>query len=250
MPSLSDEAIIIKAVPCGESDLILHLQTAENGKRAAIAKGAKRSRKRFSGALQPFTRIRIVLDTRRTRKLDRLEDAEAVDSFPEIREDLSKICLASYFVELCDCLILEGQPLPEVYQLLRFFLERLKRAAASPKHLIFFELRLLDLLGHGPDFRHDSDSGRPLQGAALFDPARLTFHPASGEGFAGRFVSVGEETRLAMESASRVPFAELSKVRMNAGMIAEALGITRAFLASILPRQPKSRAMVDAELFS
>jgi len=61
---LSTPALVLRTRPFGESDRIVTLLTEQHGKVAGIAKGAKNSRRRFAGTLEPFVLIRAVFRQR------------------------------------------------------------------------------------------------------------------------------------------------------------------------------------------
>ena len=54
------EAIVLRSLRYGEADRILHLYTATRGRVGAIAKGVRRTRSRFGGRLEPFSRVRLI----------------------------------------------------------------------------------------------------------------------------------------------------------------------------------------------
>ena len=64
-PHLKLRAIVLRTVDYGESDRVVTLLTAERGKLAAFARGARASRRRFGGALEPFTLLAVEARERR-----------------------------------------------------------------------------------------------------------------------------------------------------------------------------------------
>ena len=75
MATLHTEALVLRAVDFGESDRILHLLVPDGGRLTAIAKGARRSVKRFAGGLDLFQQLRVQLDRRRRAGMARLDHA-------------------------------------------------------------------------------------------------------------------------------------------------------------------------------
>ncbi len=79
MPALSSEAIILQSKPTGESDLVVDFLSPDLGRLKGIAKGAKKSKKRFIHCLEPLSRSRLELfekpsqglDSNRFRRIDR-----------------------------------------------------------------------------------------------------------------------------------------------------------------------------------
>jgi len=168
------EALVLRAVDFGESDRIVHLLTPDAGRVTAIAKGAKRSQRRFPGTLDVFNRLRVQLAARRRPgTLARLEHARLLDFHPGLRTRPARFALACYLVELLDRLAPEGAGGPEAARLYRFAadaLRALEAAAPDARLRVLLELRALDALGLRPELRHCVRCGRePADGdASLF----------------------------------------------------------------------------------
>lgn len=143
------EAIILRLTDYGEADRIVSLFTLEQGKVQGIARGAKRSRKRFAGALDPFAHLKLQLQL--GGSLATLLSADIVDIFPGIRGDLAKIGTAAYACELVERLTPDEEPNPRLFRLLYCYLQRLDTAPLSPSDRRFFAVNLLKILGYQPE---------------------------------------------------------------------------------------------------
>jgi DNA repair protein RecO (recombination protein O) len=75
------EALVLRSVEFGESDLIVHLLMPDAGRLTAIAKGARRSLRRFPGTLDLFNHLRVQVAQRRSAGLARLEQATLIEPF-------------------------------------------------------------------------------------------------------------------------------------------------------------------------
>ena len=215
MPSVADEALVLKTVESGEADFIVHLLTRDRGRRSVFARNARKSFRRFSGALQPFAHVRIIVNLRRTQRLDGLSSAELIEPYLNLRQDLRRLALAGYYCELLDALLAEGETYPEVFELALFFLGRINQGEPSIKHRLFFELRLLDALGHRPDCLRCGEEGDELSGAAWFDPGRLGFLSDPSARFAGGAFQVSGPARIAMEQAMSLSLGELAALKLR-----------------------------------
>ena len=142
------EAVVLRHSDWGEADRLLWLFTRELGKVRAIAKGARKLRSRKAGHLEPFTRVNLQLA--RGRDLLIVTQAETVDGFASINEDLLQVGYASYIVELLDRFTYEEGENRALYKLLADTLERLSQGHETSLLLRFYEIRLLDLLGYRP----------------------------------------------------------------------------------------------------
>ena len=150
MPQFTTSAIVIKTLDYGESDRIVAFYTPDFGKVKGIAKGAKKSKRRFSNALELFTLSRLIFFDKKESGLVRIEGCDIVDSFPAIREDIRKIAFGCYLVELLDEMTPEREANPDLFNMLKAFLSLLCDSGAEAQILRIFEIRLLSLLGYRP----------------------------------------------------------------------------------------------------
>src|SRR5947209_12393412 len=74
------EAIVLRTYPLHESDLLVTLFTRVEGKVKGVARAAKKSKRRFGGALEPLTLVRAYYDDREGKELARLDSCDILDS--------------------------------------------------------------------------------------------------------------------------------------------------------------------------
>ncbi len=167
-------AVLVRSVPYGDADRIVTLVTETHGKIAVMARGARRSKKRFSGALEPYALIEAEVAMGRG-EVGRLAQARVVRAFPGLLVRLDRIALAAAALELvretaADHEVPDARLLPTI---VRYFeiLELAGSDRASRVHAAF-TLRLLALTGHAPNLERCGRCGRvaPPSKAALFDP--------------------------------------------------------------------------------
>jgi len=144
------EGFVLKSFSYGESDLIVTFYSREFGKIKGIAKGAKRSKKRFANVFEPFSLTRIIFSRKSRDMLALIESCEIVDHYALIRQDLEKTLTASYFIELADHFSPEGRNNEDLFSLLSDFLLLLTRENISDAIIRFFEMRLLKIAGFEP----------------------------------------------------------------------------------------------------
>lgn len=149
MKSAEMEAIVLRLTDYREADRIVSLFTLENGRISGIARGAKKSRKRFGGALESFAHLK--LQVRQGTGMATLLGTDVVSIFPGIRADLARIGSAAYACELVERLAPEGEANPRLFRLLFCYLQRLDADPASPSDRRFFAVNLLKILGYQPD---------------------------------------------------------------------------------------------------
>lgn len=148
MPGLyKDEGIVLKAIKLGEADRIVTLYTRQNGKVGAVAKGIRKTKSRFGGRLEPFTRVQLLVY--RGRTLDTITGADILQSFKEVRDDYGSLASASSIAELVDKVTPERERSISVYSLLLGSLEALA-GLREPSILPAFYLKLLSISGYHP----------------------------------------------------------------------------------------------------
>jgi DNA repair protein RecO (recombination protein O) len=142
-----DEAIVIRTYKLGEADRIIVLFTKARGKVRTVAKGVRKTTSRFGSRLEPTSHVALQLYE--GRELDTITQAETIDHFRAIREDLDRITHASAMLESVDWIVQEREPNPRLYTML---LGALRTLAARDHPLVVpaFFWKLLALEGLAP----------------------------------------------------------------------------------------------------
>jgi DNA repair protein RecO (recombination protein O) len=167
--------IVLRTVDTGEADRVVTFLTRERGKVAAYARGARASRRRFGGSLEPFTLVAAEVRERSGSDLLGLDSVSPLAAFGGIRGDLARIACASYAAELARELVRDHQPHEDLFDLLAAYLGALDAGPARPAALRAFELIALRAAGLSPRLDACARCGGPL---APDRPARLD--PAQG----------------------------------------------------------------------
>ncbi|MBW2268196.1 MAG: DNA repair protein RecO [Deltaproteobacteria bacterium] len=228
MRAQSSEALVLRGVDFGESDRILHLLLPDVGRLTAIAKGARRSRKRFSGTLDLFQHLRVLVDRRRRGAMARLDGATLLRNFDEIRIDPSRFALGCFLLELLDRLAPEGGARADTQRLFRFALDSLALVSERPVDgalRVLLELRALDALGLRPEFSRCVRCA----GDALVRGGAVSFHVADGGVVCGPCAREGEGllavhpgTLRALEQGLRFELHQLHRLALGPELLAEA----------------------------
>ena len=144
-------AVILKRTDLGEADRIVTFFSRDVGKIRAVAKGVRRTTSRSAGHLEPFTLSDVMFAV--GRELDVISQADTLEAFREIREDLELTTHAYYLAEVVDLLTEDRLENRDVFDTLVEGLRSL-RATHDPRMvLIVFHLRLLEALGYRPELR-------------------------------------------------------------------------------------------------
>jgi DNA repair protein RecO (recombination protein O) len=173
-PTESTRALVIRTVDYNESDRIVTLLTERFGRISAIAKGGRRSQKRFVGALEPFLVLEV--DVRSGKgELGWLEQARVVNAFPRILKDLSKIEIAGAAIELVRLGTPIRQPDLTLFSTVIALFQMLdEKDNGQQELLVCFQVRLMALLGFAPCFDSCGHCGkRPAENRAAFFEPRL-----------------------------------------------------------------------------
>lgn len=142
-----DQGVVLRTIKLGESDRIVTLATEGHGKVRAVAKGVRKTKSRFGGRLEPITHVALLLYE--GRQLDTITQAETLDHFRAVREDLDRVGKATAMLEAVDHVVQEREPNLRLYQMLVGALRSLA-ARDTPLLVPAFFLKLLAAEGFAP----------------------------------------------------------------------------------------------------
>ncbi|HEY3929218.1 MAG TPA: DNA repair protein RecO [Candidatus Koribacter sp.] len=163
------EAIVLRTYPMREADLLVTLFTRAEGKVKGVAKAAKKSRRRFGGALEPLTHVRVYYEDRERQELTRLDSCDVLES-PLSREvDYARALGLGHVAELIDDLLPDREPNDAVFRLALATLGQLGGNAIWMP-LTYFDLWMVRLAGFLPDLAHCVVCGNELGDKAYFHP--------------------------------------------------------------------------------
>ncbi len=146
------EGIILRVSDYGESDKLVTFFSPDIGKATGIAKGAKRSKKRFSNKLELFSQLRLMYNQGRRSRLLFLSEADLLNSFLSLRQHYTRYVVA---VQLCELVLRFTQEYdsdPQIFLLLHWALNSLDQAKAPLQISALFQLKLLSITGYQPEF--------------------------------------------------------------------------------------------------
>ncbi|HEC23153.1 MAG TPA: DNA repair protein RecO [Chloroflexi bacterium] len=166
------EAVILRRQDLGEADRILTLYTRDHGKIRVVAKGVKKPTSRKVGHVELFTRADVLIA--RGRTLDILSQAQTLDAFLPLRQNLEQATYAAHFVELLDAFTEEGDESRALYDLLVEGLGWLCATSDLRRTARYYELRLLGLAGYRPELFRCAACGKEIE------PQDQFYSPAAG----------------------------------------------------------------------
>jgi len=155
------DALVLRHGDWGEADRLLTLYTRERGKLRALAKGARKITSRKAGHLEPFTHVTLQLA--KGHDLPLVTQAETINAYLDLREDLVKTGYAAYIIELLDRFTYEEEGgNPTLFRLVTETLERVERESEAWLPVRYYEMRLLDFIGFRPQLFECVNCGREI----------------------------------------------------------------------------------------
>jgi DNA repair protein RecO (recombination protein O) len=161
------EAIVLRTYPLREADLLVTLFTRAEGKVKGVARSAKKSRKRFGGALEPLTCVRLYYEDRERQELARLDSCEILDSPLSDEMDYARVVALEHVAELLDELLPEREASDTIFRLTASVLRQL-RSGSIWMPLTYFQLWLVRLVGFLPELTTCGNCGQSLNGGKAF----------------------------------------------------------------------------------
>lgn len=245
MSTFSSPAILLRRLEVGDFDLIVSLFTLDHGKVSAIAKSAKKSTKRFAGVLELFSRLQVVCRAGRGKGLPVLQEAVLQEPFCAIRCDVKKTAYASYWSELLNSWLEEGDKQDRLFWLFEHVLGRLERGCESAELLsILFQMRFTAISGFSPSLQQCSCCKKDVddmpEHRVVFDLSRggLVCN-ACVSGTTGRLhLSKGTIKQLLwIESGG---FSKAHRIRFSPATLEEGLQFLESFVPYQVGREPRS----------
>ncbi len=165
------EAIVLRTYPLREADLLVTLFTRAEGKIRGVARSAKKSKRRFGGALEPLTYVRAFYDVRERQELARLDACEVLESPLATEVSYARAVALAHVAELLDELLPDGEANDAIFRLTLSVLHALqsnKTGSDVWMPVTYFELWLTRLVGFLPELTECIVCGRALNGSRAY----------------------------------------------------------------------------------
>ena len=243
----STPAIVLRARDYAEADRVITLLTRDFGKLSGIAKGAKASRRRFERKLEPFTHAMLYFRRRPHGQLVFITRAEYIDGAPPEFDELGKIALGSYMLELTDALTTEEAEAVTAYEVLAGGLEVLGRQTPTMALRQAFELKILRAAGYGLEFGRCRLRGKLAgEGSVYFMPSRGGIVCARCRGQAAESaVRMDALNAAALDRLCLAPLAEAATLPHGGR---DSMSAIARFLATILDRKLRSLDFLNSTM--
>jgi DNA repair protein RecO (recombination protein O) len=234
----SDQGIVLRGYPFGESHRVVVLLSPNHGKLRTVAKGVRKTKSRFGGRLEPFTHVDVVLYE--GTNLDTITQVSIINAFPNLRGDLDKVLAAGTMIEVVDAVAQEDEPSQRLFLLLHRGLAVLDAGDLHPDLVTSFLLKAADVIGVAPALEACAGCGRRKEltrfnfaaGGSLCDDCRTPGSYALREGLVPYLASV------AAADLNVLPESDPAYSR-------EALGVTKRFVEYHLERELQTLVLLD-----
>ncbi len=230
------DALVIGCQDYKDSDKILILLTRDFGRISCIAKGAKKSRKRFVNKLELFSFLHITFTDYPNRSLGFLNEAELYTSFINLRNNADLFVSSSIIQEVLLQATKERETDFSLFQVSLWAMHNLNENHPSRTVLTLFLLRLYDILGYRPDFSQCQECGiNPENGI------RFHFLIQSGGIACSRCNNTSRNSLLPgtirfLATAQNQPLEKLQRIKAEKKIIEEALHLLHHYGRNILQR--------------
>jgi DNA repair protein RecO (recombination protein O) len=231
------EAVVLRHHDYGEADRLLTLYTRQLGKTRVLAKGARKIASRKAGHIEPFTQVKLQLA--RGRDMLLVTQADTVDAYLPLREDLILTSQASYVLELLDRFTyVDDTENPSTFRLLTDTLARLASNDDPWLVIRYYEMRLLDYLGFRPQLIDCVNCGREIKAEDQFFSFRAggVICPRCGQGLP-QLKSITVDTLKYLRHFQRSSYRDASRARPGSEIQQEAENVMQGYFTYLLERE-------------
>jgi len=243
VPVYTSEALILRTYKLGEVDRIVVFLTRDRGKKRGVAKGARRAKSRYVGALEPMTRAGVAYYEREQRDLVRINYVEPTRSplsaIGMAAADASVLGHVGYFAELIDEWAPEAHADERLYRLGSAVVDALAAGAPIERLARYFEYWILRLQGVYPALTVCPGCGGPLAAGAIMPPREHMF-VCRRCGSSGHGTDVGPDALRFLRAAGRTAPERMDSLELDARASRELETAHRRLLNTHLEKELKS----------
>jgi DNA repair protein RecO (recombination protein O) len=224
--SFAAEAVVLDTQDHGEADLIVTFLGLERGRMTGIAKGAKRSKRRFVNKLEIFSFLHLTCSESSASSLLFIHEADLHSSFLRLRTDPALYLIASVIREVLLLATREGERDEDIFRLALWALHGLDEGRPGLSLLALFLLKFYSGIGYRPELQVCMACGQVVAPAREFTFSHLgggLICPActATSGGTGTLLSPG--TIRIMQSAQELPLDKLHRLALSGPMLDQCL---------------------------
>ncbi len=234
MALISTEAIVLKSLRWGEADRIVTFFSWKLGKVRGIARGARKMKSRFGGAIEPFTYVNLTLFDKRNDSLASISTIDIIESRALLREDLERMIAAARMASLVDGIAAERDPSLELFHTLRDGLQALIESEDYSLTTLIFQIHVLTHSGFCPQIDHCASCGK------IFGSMMPRFSPSAGGLLCHACDQASWDYGLMMSSGSIAFVQQARRLRFELALRLNASGQVRRELEGIIDTYARS----------
>jgi DNA repair protein RecO (recombination protein O) len=212
------QAVILSVSDFSESDKVVTFFSPDIGRVTGIAKGAKRSKKRFVNKLEEFSLLQVMYRPARRGGLLLLLEADLENAFLGLRNRYASYVAAMFAVELVLRLTREMDPDPQIFRLLLWSMQALDRQRDPLETAALFHLKILGASGYEPQLVQCGCCGGPIRSkhAYTLDPdSGSLFCSSCRDDIRGPASALSVQTIRCMQHAQRLDLTNLARLRLR-----------------------------------
>ena len=231
----------------GESDLLVTFFTFDRGLLKGVAKGARKSRKRFPNCLDLFCLVKMEHELKRKGDLHFLHSCRLMDGFPGLRSDFTSLSLASYMVELTEVLFPVGVADRRMFELLKNSFLALNEAGNPDILRLLFEAKAMSFGGYEINFNSCCNCGRPYvgEGRAVFKKSKGGIACLSCERECTLTPGLGPDAVQALRLLQAAPWEKVEAISLAGEIIQELRPVLKLHMEYRIGRRLKSAEYLD-----
>ena len=237
---IESAAVVLDCRDHGESDKIVTFFCQNLGRITGIAKGAKRSKKRFVNKLEIFSSLRIQHTLPQNGRLAFIAEAELLDGFLTLRTDFSRYTTANVIREIVLLATKDLEGDEELYPLLHWALASLNNCKAPNPILIYFLIRFFAIIGYSPNLTSCTECACQLVQHEMF-----SFHAQSGGILCSQCNKGKHTTRIqlscgtlrSLDMALKQPLDRLQRLQLTEQSRREALSFFHLYARQLFQRE-------------
>lgn len=237
--AVKTKAIVLNSLPYADSDLIVTFFSEEQGIIKGMAKGARKSRKRFAGCFEPFNLVLLGVSVKEAGGLARVDSADILDLHYGIREDLARIKAGALMLDMVSLLEGPGSGSADGFVLLKAALEALDGSPDPAGLGAVFIIKYLEVSGF--KLPHGSCSGC---GCSIHD--KEAFYPGgygllcSGCAARAGGMMLSRGSLAFIRRAESIERPKMGRLRLATSARCELYGFLREFITAVSGKRLKS----------
>lgn len=247
MPQKRSQALVLAVRDFSEADCLVTFLTPAAGRVTAVAKHARKSKRRFMNCLEPFSLVEFLYTEKPQQELARLESGELLEAFRGLRRSLLPLACAAVLTETTGELVGAEDRLPAIYATLKNSLDYLATGQSPWSLFLSHLLRLVAQTGFGPQWQSCRHCGQADGGLVWFNPEQggVLCQGCVSRAPGPRLYPLHLGSRKLILAAQHLPLQHLARLRFPELARQETLAIMQPFVRQIIGRELRAWGFLE-----